>query len=208
MEVIESKPAGLHRVCTLLPDSWLSWGIQRLLAVCSGANVVLSAVMERPCRGQDFPGEKKQRGIVETKFEVVGRHPTGDVSRASGDACLNLSVRGWKRKDVEVGLMIYILSWTPHETLTTERCLLEQLRQVTTIFFGEEVKKWAVVRVSTYFTEDILYDCYLDQNVQNQLIIVNKRQVEALFRHVWEKLIVGTNVVEYTARRFLLVLEW
>lgn len=61
---------------------------------------------------------------------------------------------------------------------------MEQLRQVTTIFFGEEVKKWAVVRVSIYFTEDILYDCYLDQNVQNQLIIVNKRQVEALFRHV------------------------
>lgn len=72
--------------------------------------MVLSAVMERPCTGQDFPGEKKQCGIVETKFEVVGRHPTGDVSRASGDACLNLSVRRWKRKDVEVGLMIYILS--------------------------------------------------------------------------------------------------
>lgn len=65
--------------------------------------MVLSAVMERPCRGQDFPGgKKKQRSIVETKFEVVGRHPTGDVSEASGDACLNLSVRGWKRKVVEV----------------------------------------------------------------------------------------------------------
>lgn len=53
---------------------------------------------------------KKQRSIVETKFEVVGRHPTGDVSKASRDACLNLSVRGWKRRVVEVELMIYILS--------------------------------------------------------------------------------------------------
>lgn len=43
-------------------------------------------------------------------------------------------------------------------------------------------KKWAVVRVSTFFTEDILCERYLDQNVQNQLIIVNTRQVEAFFR--------------------------
>lgn len=72
--------------------------------------MVLSAVMERPCRGQDFPGGKKQCSVVETKFEVVGTRPTGDVSKASGDACLNLSVRGWKRKVVEVELMIYIYS--------------------------------------------------------------------------------------------------
>lgn len=51
---------------------------------------------------------KKQCSIVETKFEVVGRHPTGDVSEASGDACLNLSVGGWKRKTVEVGLTMHI----------------------------------------------------------------------------------------------------
>lgn len=85
--------------------------------------------------------KKKQRGIVETKFEVVGRHPTGDVSEASGDACLNLSVRGWKRKVVEVELMIYILSCTPDEILHKARRLSERLRQVAAIFFTEEVKK-------------------------------------------------------------------
>lgn len=37
--------------------------------------------------------KKKQHSIVETKFELVGRHPTGGVSRPNGDACLNLSVK-------------------------------------------------------------------------------------------------------------------
>ncbi len=84
--------------------------------------MVVSAVMERrPRTGQDFPREKKQRHIVETKFEVVGRHPTGDVSKARGDACLNLSVSGWKGKVAEVGLMIYILSCNPHEILHEAR---------------------------------------------------------------------------------------
>lgn len=59
--------------------------------------MMLSEMMEGPCRGQDFPGGKKQCSIVETEFEVVGRHPIGDVSKASGDACLNLCVRMEKK---------------------------------------------------------------------------------------------------------------
>lgn len=58
-----------------LSDGGLCRGRQHFLALRSGVNMLVSAVMERPCRGQDFPGEKKQRRIVETKFEVVGRHP-------------------------------------------------------------------------------------------------------------------------------------
>lgn len=86
----------------MLPDSWLSGGRRGLLAVGPGVNVVLSAVMERPCRGQDFPGETKLHSIVETRFEVVGRHPTGDVSKGSWRCapqpeCLRMeNGKGWK----------------------------------------------------------------------------------------------------------------
>lgn len=38
-------------------------------------------------------------------------------------------------------IYIYTLSCTPDAILQKVRCLLEQLRQVTTIFFAEEVKK-------------------------------------------------------------------
>lgn len=48
--------------------------------------------------------KKTQHSIVETRFELVGGRPSGNVSKASGDTCLNLSVRGRKRK---VGKVIF-----------------------------------------------------------------------------------------------------
>lgn len=62
------------------------------MAVCPGVNTLLSAVMERSCRGQDFI-KKKQCSSVETKVKVAGRHPSEEVREGRGDAYLDLSTR-------------------------------------------------------------------------------------------------------------------
>lgn len=71
--------------------------------------------------------EKEQLRFVETEFELVGRHPTGDVRRARGDACLNLSARGWKRKVERVNDIYCVSDEMQHKSL----CLPEQFTQVT-----------------------------------------------------------------------------
>lgn len=106
----KNKP-GLHCGSTPGADRPLCRGRQRLLAVCSGVNMMLSEMMEGPCRGQDFPGGKSSAVLLRLSLRWWADIQL-EMSARLVEMRASTCVSGWKRKVVKRGLMMLAILHT------------------------------------------------------------------------------------------------